>query len=310
MRNRCPSGGARKALAAAGADPQVPPLPHRRGLPHLTPVDAARLAKPGIECRQHRPPEADKPACDLHKIVYHAHAWRIYSFSQDIVIPLLEDIAMSKKLKMLAKIAAIAFPGLLISTALYAGHSQDAAEARKVYDSEKSELCAEKLREAPAQEMGLSIYYNNSEYKRFRVSEEDSKSFETCLHNARVAPSDSNKPIVMRSDVQRIIERGKDTHDFHDYRVIYYPRGRNPHPNYIYPETRGIKYLYANHYQTHYLIDIQNKRMFELVRIAPPGTIEALGTWDGEYHQDGCKNSNGDPCGTTYGVGRTGFKKN
>jgi hypothetical protein len=47
---------------------------------------------------------------------------------------------------------------------------------------------------------------------------------------------------------------------------------------------QGVKYLYTNQYQKHYLLDLENAKLYDLVRIPPPGSVEAMGTWGGNSH--------------------------
>lgn len=65
-----------------------------------------------------------------------------------------------------------------------------------------------------------------------------------------------------------------------------------------------LRYFFTDNYQRKYLFDFKDNIAYEMKRIAPDNSIEALGHWDGVYIEDerisGCRNSYGDRCGTLY----------
>jgi hypothetical protein len=151
-------------------------------------------------------------------------------------------------------------------------------------NNEEVERCVETLREAPATS-APELYYNGrsiAAYQRdkfitvFDVSRDDSELFKGCIDKTGMSS------VIMERDL------GPD----------YLYLRLEGEPSNI---PQGIKYLYTNQYQKHYLLDLENARLYELVRIPPPGSTEAIGTWTGTVTKGpGCKNSYGDSCGTKY----------
>lgn len=65
-----------------------------------------------------------------------------------------------------------------------------------------------------------------------------------------------------------------------------------------------LRYFFTDNYQRKYLFDFKDNIAYEMKRIAPDNSIEALGHWSGIYVEDEriatCRNSYGDRCGTQY----------
>ncbi len=189
-----------------------------------------------------------------------------------------------------APLISIAVTSLVL---LISPQRADAFERPTVLDNDKSEACIEKLREAPAQIEG-TIDYNNQSFKRVWIQSRDtSEAFSSCMRDARVAPMANYNPIILADFDDRFAKRYSDWQSF----------SADRHPD--------VRYLYTDAYQRKYLLDLKEMRSYEMQRIPPSNSIEAMGTWQGTVTPDApCRNSYGDPCGSTYKKSRAGYELN
>jgi|GEM_PF-2331563 len=145
-------------------------------------------------------------------------------------------------------------------------------------DDEKLEKCVNMLRNSPVIFKG-SFKFDDYEFSQIWVpGREISAKFNSCVADAASATS------------LKVLQNNKFSTRFTDFTDV---RHKNP---------GNLRYLFSNSYQRAYLLDVVEKRSYELVRIPPPGSIEDSGNWNGEYKDPlpGCSNDWGDPCGTKY----------
>ncbi|WP_266157743.1 hypothetical protein [Dyella silvatica] len=169
-------------------------------------------------------------------------------------------------------------------------------ESPKTITNRGAELCVERLREIASPISG-SIEINEEAFAQVWISGKDeSQRFSSCINAAKV-------PWIEGYD-EKFLEY-VDNYSYGkragDGELIKY---------FQHYGAEGPRYILVDAYERKYLLDMMEKRSYELVRIPVPGSIEAKGHWDGVYDPGpSCLNSNGDPCGTKYGVGRTGWQK-
>jgi len=146
--------------------------------------------------------------------------------------------------------------------------------------AEKVERCVQELRTAPSITEG-NIEFDDHSFSRIWIpGKQHSEQFNKCLDSAGA----QSTPTILF-----------ETNDFMSGRYDDFQGFDQNNPE-------GVRYLFSDSYQRKYLLDIVEKRSYELQRIPRPGSIEALGRWDGpiEIKTDKCRNSYNDPCGTTY----------
>lgn len=153
---------------------------------------------------------------------------------------------------------------------------------KMMIDNDKAEACIEELRETQSQDFG-SYSISGTPYKRYGVGDTAySKKFSTCMDNARVPA---------KSDYSENVYRLVDDHEYRSEGDV----------NALIKSQSGRRYVVLDVYMHKSVVDNREKIIYQLVRIAPAGSIEAKGFWNGEYKDSStCKNSYGDPCGTPY----------
>lgn len=203
------------------------------------------------------------------------------------VLNIDRNTALQQSRAALAVIVTCGFVCFSLAPLCFAADATTAA-------NDKIEACVETLREAPSEAVpsGLAAFLYQDDYKHFQIGgEEQSKAFSGCLANATKAGFDS---ILFAYSSDAFGSRAGD-------RELIVQAG-----------DQGFRYIYVDAYQRKYLIDLKEKASYDLLRIPPSGSIEALGTWTGSVTSSGgCKNSYGDPCGSTYSrAGNGGYTLN
>ncbi|MBC3952522.1 hypothetical protein [Pseudomonas folii] len=172
--------------------------------------------------------------------------------------------------------AKLFYLGLVMTVLpILASTSANAADA----GTEKVEECVQSLRTSPSETAG-HIEFEGESFSQIWISgKERSAAFNSCLDSAGA----QSTPVILFETNDFMSGRDDDFQGF-DLK-----------------NTDGVRYLFSDSYQRKYLLDIVEKRSYELLRIPPSGSIEASGRWDGPQEStSGCRNSYNDPCGTQY----------
>lgn len=157
----------------------------------------------------------------------------------------------------------------------------------KTINNEKAEACVEQLRETGARNLG-TIDIGGDSFSRFGVGDKGtSQNFSNCLEGAKGPWDDNYKETFF---------------EFVDNFSYGKREGDTPLISSIAGSDGDMRYILVDAYERKYVLDLQKKISYDLVRIPVEGSIEAKGHWDGVYVDSSanCKNSYGDPCGTQY----------
>jgi len=166
------------------------------------------------------------------------------------------------------------------------------------------EQCVDQLRDAPSIFKG-SIKFENYNYSRIWIADEEiSKQFSSCI-NAATVPVEAKERVLIEINNSYSV-RDDDFKEFIQNKGEGFKEFIKENPEhagtFIEDDSYKSRYLFSDGYQRKYLLDVVEKRSYELVRIPPLGRIESRGTWDGTYKDPLylCQNSYGDSCGTAY----------
>lgn len=183
------------------------------------------------------------------------------------------------------------------ATTQWAVAFSDAQKSAVAYDNSKVEFCIEPIRQASVLRGG-SLRYMNNDLEVYVVGSEDvSREFTRCLNSIQVrrdrlpGQNPQDDLLVTPPELTKV-----DYGEKPGYRLRLEMMKEKSY-------SAATRYLYIDQYMKKFLIDLQARQYFELVRIPPQGSIESLGGWDGKITPENkCKNSYGDPCGTKYNI--------
>jgi hypothetical protein len=169
-------------------------------------------------------------------------------------------------------------------------------------DPAKVEGCVDLLRAAPAIFEGSSKFSSYDFSVIWLAGKDTSQAFTNCIKSTG-AESEGEGHYDYLVMVEYDSAPGARIDFNPDDSLVY-----DDFPPVNFKDTKGVRYLYSDSYKRKYLLDLVEKRRYQLVRIPPAGSIESLGTWDGVYKDpiNGCRNNYGDGCGSRYEINPNG----